>query len=178
MEQRVTPFQGEALIAPERSLPDAEVESGLPQQCQSAASSSRGCSSRCEPICRELAIARSSDHEHAARLADPVKRSARARRDIGMCEQIRRVHEASFGLYGSRQVWHPLRREGFDVAKRRIERLMRAMRLAGIRRGKKTVKTVSNPKAPCPLDRVNRGVSRGPAECPVGGRFHLENAPF
>jgi len=29
-----------------------------------------------------------------------------------MCEQIRRVHEASFGLYGSRKVWHQLRREG------------------------------------------------------------------
>jgi len=31
-----------------------------------------------EPICRELAIAPSSYHEHAARLADPSKRSARA----------------------------------------------------------------------------------------------------
>ncbi|MGU3662373.1 IS3 family transposase [Novosphingobium olei] len=109
-----------------------------------------------EPICRELAIAPSSYHEHAARLADPARRSARARRDDGMCEQIRRVHEASFGLYGSRKVWHQLRREGFDVAKCTVERLMRTMRLAGIRRGKKTITTVSNPKAPCPLDKVNR----------------------
>jgi len=30
------------------------------------------------------------------------------------------------------------------------------MGLAGVRRGKKTVTTVSNPKAPCPLDKVNR----------------------
>lgn len=48
-----------------------------------------------EPICRELVIAPSSYHDHAARLADPAKRSARARRDDDMCEQIRRVHEAS-----------------------------------------------------------------------------------
>ena len=109
-----------------------------------------------EPICRELAIAPSSYHEHAARLADPAKRSARARRDDDMCEQIRRVHEASFGIYGSRKVWHQLRREGLDVAKCTVERLMRSMRLAGIRRGKKTITTVSNPKAPCPLDKVNR----------------------
>ncbi|MGF7151890.1 transposase InsO family protein [Sphingomonas zeicaulis] len=80
-----------------------------------------------EPICRELAIAPSSYHEHATRLADPAKRSARARRDDDMCEQIRRVHEASFGLYGSRKVWHQLRREGLHVAKCTVERLMRSM---------------------------------------------------
>ena len=33
---------------------------------------------------------------------------------------------------------------------------MRSMRLAGIRRGKKTITTVSNSKAPCPLDKVNQ----------------------
>ena len=109
-----------------------------------------------EPICRELAIAPSSYHEHAARLADPDKRPARARRDDGIRAQISRVHEASFGLYGTRKVWHQLRREGIKVAKCTVERLMRAMGLAGIRRGKTTITTVSNPKVPCPLDKVNR----------------------
>jgi putative transposase len=33
---------------------------------------------------------------------------------------------------------------------------MRAIGLAGIRRGQKTIATVSNPKAQCPLDKVNR----------------------
>jgi transposase InsO family protein len=33
---------------------------------------------------------------------------------------------------------------------------MRALWLAGVRPGKTTVTTVSNPKAPCPLDEVNR----------------------
>ena len=109
-----------------------------------------------EPICRELAIAPSSYHEHAARFADPGKRSARARRDDEIKQQIRRIHAASFGLYGTRKVWHQLRREGIKVAKCTVERLMQAMGLAGVRRGKKTITTVSNPKAPCPLDKVNR----------------------
>ena len=109
-----------------------------------------------EPICRELAIAPSSYHEHAARLADPGRRSARARRDDEMRDQIRRVHEASHGLYGTRKVWHQLRREGVTIAKCTVERLMSVMGLAGVRRGKTTVTTVSNPKAPCPLDKVNR----------------------
>ena len=109
-----------------------------------------------EPICRELAVAPSSWHEHAARLADPDRRPARARRDDVIREDIRRVHEASHGLYGTRTVWHQLRREGIKVAKCTVERLMRAMGLAGVRRGNTCVTTISNPKVPCPLDRVNR----------------------
>ena len=73
-----------------------------------------------------------------------------------MREQIKRVHDASFGLYGTRKVWHQLRREGVVIAKCTVERLMRAMGLAGVRRGKTTVTTISNPNAPCPLDKVNR----------------------
>jgi putative transposase len=109
-----------------------------------------------EPICRELAIAPSSYHEHAVRLTDPGRRPARARRDDAIRQEIARVNEASFGLYGTRKVWHQLRREGIEVAKCTVERLMRAMELAGIRRGKTCVTTVSNPKVPCPLDKVNR----------------------
>ncbi|MCP1471126.1 transposase InsO family protein [Sphingobium sp. OAS761] len=109
-----------------------------------------------EPICRELAVAPSSYHEHAARLADPGRRPARARRDDEMCKAIRRVHENSFGLYGARKVWHQMRREGINVARCTVERLMRVMGLAGVRWGKTTVATISNPKAPCPLDKVNR----------------------
>jgi transposase InsO family protein len=109
-----------------------------------------------EPICRELAIAPSSYHEHTRRRADSAKRPARARRDDEIKEEIRRVHEASFSLYGSRKVWRQLKREGIKVAKCTVERLMRAMGLTGIRRGKSCVTTVSNRQAPCPLDRVNR----------------------
>jgi transposase InsO family protein len=109
-----------------------------------------------EPICRELAVAPSSYHAHAARLADPAKRSARARRDDEIKEQIGQVHEASSGLYGTRKVWHQMRREGSKVAKCTVERLMRSMGLAGVRRGKTTITTISNPKSACPLDKVNR----------------------
>ena len=70
-----------------------------------------------EPICRELAIAPSPYYEHAARLADPGRRPARARRDDEMREAIKRVHVASFSLYGTRKVWHQLRREGVAIAK-------------------------------------------------------------
>ena len=109
-----------------------------------------------EPICRELAVAPSSYHEHASRRADPGRRSARARRDDEIGAQIRQVHEASFGVYGTRKVWHQLRRQEIKVAKCTVERLMRGLGLTGIRRGKTTITTVSNPKVLCPLDRLNR----------------------
>ena len=58
-----------------------------------------------EPICRELATAPSSYHEHAGHLADPDRRSARARRDDEIEKQIRRVHDACFGLYKAEGIW-------------------------------------------------------------------------
>ncbi len=42
------------------------------------------------------------------------------------------------------------------VARCNVERLMRQEGLQGVRRGKAVRATVRDPKAPCPLDRVNR----------------------
>ncbi len=69
---------------------------------------------------------------------------------------MRRVFEANFRVYGVRKVWRQLRREGFDVARCTVARLMRAMGLAGVIRGKPVRTTISDRSAPCPLDRVNR----------------------
>ena len=62
-----------------------------------------------EPICRELAIS----HGHTKN----TPRACRSRQAFGPCqaynevrELIGRVHAASSGLYGIRDVWHQLRR--------------------------------------------------------------------
>jgi putative transposase len=109
-----------------------------------------------EPICRVLPIAPSTYHAHAARRADPAKLPARARRDITLRTEIRRVYEENFRVYGVRKVWRQLLREGIAVARCTVARLMRAMSLQGIVRGKRVRTTISNAAAPCPLDRVNR----------------------
>jgi len=46
--------------------------------------------------------------------------------------------------------------EGCDVARRSVQRLMRALGLQGVIRGKLVRTTVSDKTAPCPLDPVNR----------------------
>jgi transposase InsO family protein len=109
-----------------------------------------------EPICRELAIAPSTYHAHVARRADPSKASARARRDHQLCGHVRRVWEENFRVYGVRRVWRQLGREGIEVARCTVARLMRQMGLQGIVRGKSVRTTISDKAAPCPLDKVNR----------------------
>jgi len=109
-----------------------------------------------EPICRVLPIAPSTYHAHAARRADPGKLPARARRDITLKTEIRRVYEENFHVYGVRKVWRQLLREGIAVARCTVARLMRTMGLQGVVRGKRVRTTISNAAAACPLDRVNR----------------------
>jgi len=109
-----------------------------------------------EPICRVLPIAPSTYHDHVARRRDPARLSARAKRDAALKVEVRRVFEENFRVYGVRKVWRQLQREGLDVARCTVARLMRRMGLEGAIRGKPVRTTVSDRAAPCPLDRVNR----------------------
>ena len=109
-----------------------------------------------EPICRLLPIAPSTYYEVVAKRTDVGRLSARERNDIAMKVEIRRVFNENFQVYGVRKVWRQLQREGFDIARCTVARLMRMMGLQGIIRGKPIKTTVSDRSAPCPLDRVNR----------------------
>lgn len=109
-----------------------------------------------EPICRVLPIAPSTYHAHAARRADPGKQPTRVRSDAALMVEIRRVFEANFHLYGVRNVWLQLGREGIVVARRTVARLIRTIGLKGVVRGKTVRTTIPDPAALCPLDRINR----------------------
>ena len=109
-----------------------------------------------EPICRVLPIAPSSYHAQVAQRRAPERASARTRRDNLLKAEIRRVHAEHFGVYGVRKVWHQLRREGVAVARCTVARLMRALGLRGVVRGKETRTTMPDKGAPCPADKVNR----------------------
>jgi len=109
-----------------------------------------------EPICRVLAIAPSTYHAQAARRADPSRCCDRARRDAVLKPEIERVWRENFGVYGVRKVWRQLGREGIEVARCTVARLMAELSLSDAVRGKPVRTTRSNPAAPCPQDRVNR----------------------
>jgi transposase InsO family protein len=109
-----------------------------------------------EPICRVLPIAPSTYRAHAARQADPRLRSDRVKVDEILSPEVERVWNENFQVYGVRKVWRQLRREQFDVARCTVQRLMRRLGLRGVIRGKTVRTTISDPKALCPLDRVQR----------------------
>ncbi|WP_395453906.1 IS3 family transposase (plasmid) [Azospirillum melinis] len=109
-----------------------------------------------EPICKVLPIAPSTYRAHVARRADLAKAPARSRSDAELREAIRRVWDANFQVYGVRKVWRQLRREGTDVARCTVARLMKHMGLKGATRGKAVRTTISDRATPCPADRVNR----------------------
>jgi len=109
-----------------------------------------------EPICRVLPIAPSTFYQHLVVTRTPTKASARARRDAELQDVIRQVWKDNREVYGARKVWHALLREGCQVARCTVERLMRQMGLKGVIRGKKVITTNPDTSRPCPDDKVNR----------------------
>jgi transposase InsO family protein len=109
-----------------------------------------------EPICQVLQIAPSGYRRHAAQQRDPALRCARARRDESLIPHIERVWQVNLQVYGADKVWKQMNREGVEVARCTVERLMRRLGLRGVIRGKVIRTTIPDAKTPCPLDRVNR----------------------
>ena len=103
-----------------------------------------------------MQIAPSGYWRHRALQRHPERRSTRVRRDEALAVEIERVWNANLQVYGADKVWRQLNRESISVARCTVERLMRAQGLRGVVRGKVVRTTVSDSKAPCPLDRVNR----------------------
>jgi putative transposase len=110
-----------------------------------------------EPICDVLPIAQSTYYEFRARIRDPERRPDRAKRDETLRAEIRRVWDENFAVYGAEKVWRQLGREGVDVARCTVERLMRAMGLRGAVRGRAfRVTTKADLEAVRPPDLVQR----------------------
>jgi len=110
-----------------------------------------------EPICSVLPIAPSTYYEHKARQTDPTRRPPREQRDEALCKEIRRVWSENHEVYGAEKVWKQLNREGVEVARCTVERLMKTVGLGGAVRGPaKTYTTTPAVEAPSLPDRVNR----------------------
>ena len=109
-----------------------------------------------EPICKVLPIAPSTYYDQAAKLADPALRSDRAIRDDALCIEIQRVWRENKEVYGARKVWKQMLREGIQVARCTVARLMKRLGLKGVVRGRVVKTTYSNKATACPNDHVNR----------------------
>jgi putative transposase len=104
-----------------------------------------------EPICRTLAVAPST--YYAAISRGPAERS---RRDEELKVEIARVHQENFNLYGIEKVWRQLSREGIQVGRDRVARLMADLELEGVTRGKTWRTTLPGEAGQRPSDLVDR----------------------
>jgi putative transposase len=103
------------------------------------------------PICEILQVAPSS---YYAALKRPA--SARARRDEGLKAKVLQVWEQNRKVYGARKIWWELQDQGLGVARCTVERLMRALGIAGTTRGRPKKTTTADTEASRPADLLNR----------------------
>jgi putative transposase len=105
-----------------------------------------------EPICEVLDVSASAYYQRRT-----GKRSARQVEDERLTARIREVHSENFECYGYPRVWHELRRQGDEVGRDRVVRLMRQEGIQGAkRRGKPWRTTIADPEAQKRPDLVNR----------------------
>lgn len=103
------------------------------------------------PICRVLGVAERS--YYAAKSRPPSHRDLTDAEHLVM---IRRVHSENYKAYGARRIYKQLRREGHQVAKCTVERLMRRNGIKGVIRGKPHFTTHPDGAASRPADLVQR----------------------
>jgi putative transposase len=105
--------------------------------------------------CRSIGTSPSAHYQRAT-----GELSTRAIEDERLLSQIRRVYRANYEAYGSLRVWKALKREGIDVGRGRVERLMSTDGLVGAkRRGRAWKTTVADPAGSGRPDLVNRDFS-------------------
>lgn len=112
-----------------------------------------------EPICRVLT-------EHGCKIAPSTyyafttrPPSARSLRDAEIVVHLERVfwdRTKGRGISGARKMWRLLKRDGIDVPRCTVERLMWQQELRGVRRGKQFVTTRPNRQASRAPDLVER----------------------
>jgi putative transposase len=103
--------------------------------------------------------------------------SARAASDRVLVEKIKQVHEDNYGVYGARKVWAELNRQGVQVARCTVERLMREIGLRGLLRDKSPRTTKPAAETRRPGDLVKRDfTAAGPNQLWVADLTYVRTA--
>jgi transposase InsO family protein len=82
--------------------------------------------------------------------------SARSLRDAELAPLITKIYRDNYSVYGARKIWAELKRQGHQVARCTVERLMKAEGITGAVRGKKVVTTSADKEADRAPDRLGR----------------------
>jgi putative transposase len=101
--------------------------------------------------CQAAGVTRSAYYAWIAR-----RPSQRQRDDAGLVGEIRRIHARSHGTYGAPRVHAELRRRGWAVNHKRVERLMRTHGIVGYRPRRRRSLTRQDRAAPPAPDLLGR----------------------
>lgn len=125
-----------------------------------------------EPICATLEVSASAYYERRT-----GRRSPRAIEDERLLARIREIHERNYCAYGYRRMWIALQREGEEVGRGRVQRLMKGAGIQGAkRRGKAWRTTKPDPLAHRRPDLVGRDFSvQGPNRLWVADLSYLRS---
>ena len=82
--------------------------------------------------------------------------SARQLRDVELMDEITRVYEENYSVYGAEKMWQQLNREDIRVGRDRVARLMRTLGIQGAVRGKTVRTTVQDKDGVRAADLVKR----------------------
>jgi transposase InsO family protein len=98
-------------------------------------------------------IAPSTYYACKKRLGTPSPRTVR---DTELMSLIKETYQSNYRVYGARKIWRELNRQGHEVARCTVERLMRQIGIAGAVRGRKVITTTPDPAATRAPDRLDR----------------------
>ena len=105
------------------------------------------------PICRFLPIAPATYYARVAIMRNPELASDRAKSDVIDREDIKRVMRQVASVTDLEKSGMACAREGKDIARCTVERLMKAMEIQGVVRGVKVITTNPDAAQPCPDDK-------------------------
>jgi len=104
-----------------------------------------------EKMCKILEVSRSGYHKYVNR-----KMSIRKLENIYLLEQIKKIHEKSHSIYGSRKIRVELRAMGINCNRKRISRIMRENGIYSKTKRRFKVTTKSKHNKPVAENLVNR----------------------
>lgn len=88
-------------------------------------------------------------------------KSRREIEDEELMTEVRRVYDENYRVYGAKKIWRQLNREGIQVGRGRVARLMRRLGLVGVLRGKTVRTTIQDKDGVRAADLVKRQFTAG-----------------
>ena len=104
-----------------------------------------------EPLCRVLQVAPTT--YYAAKSRPPSDRQVA---DEELKPELERIWKENYRVYGRRKLWTEAVRDGLEVGRDRVERLMKPLGIVGAVRGKTKRTTIPDPVAARSADLVDR----------------------